>query len=979
MSSSAFPLSRTAGSEDKTSLGFLGFDLKNQPKILNKRKRAELGSLHSLLGPREDPLSTCCGTTRGSVTATCTPYLLTANPFKKPRRFPYRSQVSLPPERTASQSLPVTADTGPLGESRNGFLPRRTPSGEEITKWSPTPDQLANKVATVPSCLVNCMVTDTGGHQQQKTAADFKLSVQSDIATAAKNPIWSRTLAVSSRDDDEQNNHGSDTNMDGKQGLFSGKGRKGDSSEISDGLVRGATVATNDMETSQHTDSGCSFKDPFEDEGGEIASTSRSEDTILRDFLRGINDERDDNFFVPPTSLSSATASTENSSSTVSQQFPMPMPMSKNASEGNRSLSQYNAWLQLQIQEIEGSLKDNNDTKAIERPSDSLAQAGQQQYEARHAHRYDDMNRNRSKIRALQQPSPFLFGGELNTSNRGLALSSTADNQQALTYFPGVLSNPFFASQLGTSSYGGAPSEPSQRRTEAAAASSPSSRVQNTASTAASSLPLQSESDPIIQSITQSRHKVSYFDDTHRATPTGMAQRQPSLLDFVASAAPVMHAGHHDDDHLSPWNPIPIGGATNDTGSNQDQRMVPSPQSETGPGFLFSRTPGKVQMHQPARVAGGQDYVAPAFPADIQLPQRPRLPPCEDAGKDGLPSSSVTPYHQRTDSIVPLAIDEDPNWLTEFLCFVRSDMVEVVRATEFDVETRMATTKHITRGQVGIRCRFCSHLPQRANRSSCFPSTIRGIYQSVTMMIREHFSRPDGSSSCGCPAMPPAIQQKYLQLKSRTTQGATDSKRYWVEAAKKMGMVDTNGRGITMSATTIDEAVRSEHLRIQKYWRDTLKPLKPFSLSDSEDRKLLQKLSSSDYVFFLLSQVEMITLTEEECLGNRRNMQPGWPGFGCRCCCALARMGTCRFFPVKRRALVTKLMVDLPNHLKKCTACPQSVKDELTRHRSQLEENSPKELDLSELDKEDGDPQEFFDRIWNRLHSTRQNKRKAHH
>ncbi|KAL3908712.1 MAG: hypothetical protein SGILL_008379 [Bacillariaceae sp.] len=140
-------------------------------------------------------------------------------------------------------------------------------------------------------------------------------------------------------------------------------------------------------------------------------------------------------------------------------------------------------------------------------------------------------------------------------------------------------------------------------------------------------------------------------------------------------------------------------------------------------------------------------------------------------------------------SIVPLASDEDQNWLSEMLCFVRKDVVEIFRAQEMDIRSRNSS-KRIQLGQIGIRCRYCAHLPKgsRAGRSASFPSSLDRIYQSLTMMLRDHFGK--------CKAMPLAVQDKFLRLKRKTTQGATDSKLFWVHSAEKMGLEDSEDGGI---------------------------------------------------------------------------------------------------------------------------------------------------------------------------------------
>jgi len=132
-----------------------------------------------------------------------------------------------------------------------------------------------------------------------------------------------------------------------------------------------------------------------------------------------------------------------------------------------------------------------------------------------------------------------------------------------------------------------------------------------------------------------------------------------------------------------------------------------------------------------------------------------------------------------------LAMDEDKKWLSEFLCFVREHCTEVVCASEEDVLSRM-NSKRVGLGQVGIRCRFCGHLPhkKRGGRSSTFPSSLSRIYQSITMMIRDHFE--------SCPAMPSESKTKFKELRGSVSQGVVGSKKYWIHSAKALGLVDTD-------------------------------------------------------------------------------------------------------------------------------------------------------------------------------------------
>jgi len=152
-------------------------------------------------------------------------------------------------------------------------------------------------------------------------------------------------------------------------------------------------------------------------------------------------------------------------------------------------------------------------------------------------------------------------------------------------------------------------------------------------------------------------------------------------------------------------------------------------------------------------------------------------------------SSQVLPYYNR--HVLPLSTDDDGQWLSDFLCFVRSECVEVFSASSHDVASR-TNSKRVVLDQAGIRCRFCAHLPHRdrAGRSSSFPSLTSRIYQSLTMMLRDHF--------ISCRAMPPHIQHKHHNLKANVSHGATGSKRYWITSAHDLGLTDTAGKGMRL-------------------------------------------------------------------------------------------------------------------------------------------------------------------------------------
>ncbi len=132
---------------------------------------------------------------------------------------------------------------------------------------------------------------------------------------------------------------------------------------------------------------------------------------------------------------------------------------------------------------------------------------------------------------------------------------------------------------------------------------------------------------------------------------------------------------------------------------------------------------------------------------------------------------------------LPLGLESDKEHLSQLLCFLRAECIEVFTASNQDVMDRM-TSKKVREGQVGVRCRFCAHvrLKSRVGRSSNFPSSISKIYTGVSMMIYNHFAL--------CREMPQPIREKFDTLKTFTKKGNAESRSYWIRSATKLGLVD---------------------------------------------------------------------------------------------------------------------------------------------------------------------------------------------
>ena len=318
------------------------------------------------------------------------------------------------------------------------------------------------------------------------------------------------------------------------------------------------------------------------------------------------------------------------------------------------------------------------------------------------------------------------------------------------------------------------------------------------------------------------------------------------------------------------------------------------------------------------------------------------LPPLEEAQ---TPHYNSRPY-------MPFSVDEDANWLSTFQCFIRSEILELFRVSSQGIKVRNAL-KSLTVNQVGIRCRFCAHLQHgtRANRSSCFPSKIDKIYQSFTMMLREHFP--------SCSEIPEETKKRFLMLQNMNAQGASNAKGYWEHAAKKKGLVDVsedNGRG----GIHIFEASIANAAALPPFGSSS-------SFSEPQPGQMLvckmDKSLVSDFLYTLMELTYRVHLAPSERKGNRKSLRSGMPGFGCRYCYEAGRMGLSRLFPARRRTIHTKVP-DLFDHMKRCNLCPQQVKSKLiTLHAKGNIELSESEQNTESQGKE----REFFERIWTRL------------
>lgn len=368
---------------------------------------------------------------------------------------------------------------------------------------------------------------------------------------------------------------------------------------------------------------------------------------------------------------------------------------------------------------------------------------------------------------------------------------------------------------------------------------------------------------------------------------------------------------------------------------------------------------------------------------------------------------------------LPLTMDSDKDWLTPLHCFVRRHCVQVFTATEKDVATpSKGKRKPIQVGQVGIRCPHCHHEDSSGARergSVYYPTSIASIYNATMNLLQRHLHN--------CNAVPHDVMRRYETLKADDARSGT-SKKYWVESALSLGLVDTTN-GIRFSASTppplpgisrqqlstgnFNTARRNSNeffstssnavtdgadgaqgmgshvininsmsgtkgdldaSRDSKGKSDSApsqsaggKDAPQGGASGSNSAPLVTPMDegyATAFSYHLLLQMQPCVFTEADRLGKRKGLPPGFPGLACRHC--FGGYGSGRFFPssIKTLSDTSKTLNVLHNHMMRCRKCPPEVRETLVALRKHHDEQRAK--------MKFGSQKAFFARIWDRLH-----------
>jgi hypothetical protein len=135
--------------------------------------------------------------------------------------------------------------------------------------------------------------------------------------------------------------------------------------------------------------------------------------------------------------------------------------------------------------------------------------------------------------------------------------------------------------------------------------------------------------------------------------------------------------------------------------------------------------------------------------------------------------------------LVPLSMPSDDGSLSNYQCLLRQQIC-LFEAGTFDINcTAQGRNKPVQIGQVGIVCRHCVSFPPglRSTGSVYFPTKLKGLYQSVQNMGKNHFLN-------SCRTIPEEIRSELFKLKDAKPSMLGGGKQFWAYGARLLGVVE---------------------------------------------------------------------------------------------------------------------------------------------------------------------------------------------
>lgn len=151
------------------------------------------------------------------------------------------------------------------------------------------------------------------------------------------------------------------------------------------------------------------------------------------------------------------------------------------------------------------------------------------------------------------------------------------------------------------------------------------------------------------------------------------------------------------------------------------------------------------------------------------------------------PVKAAVPTESATISSVVYS-DCDKNVLSEYQCLVRQQLEFFESSNEDTRWSSQGRIKDIALAQVGIRCKWCSHLPTQCRSPGAvyYSATVDGLYQAAQNTVKNHLCKE-------CRHIPPDIEKRLHRLRDGKRRGPA-GKKYWAERARARGIYECGGR-----------------------------------------------------------------------------------------------------------------------------------------------------------------------------------------
>jgi hypothetical protein len=123
----------------------------------------------------------------------------------------------------------------------------------------------------------------------------------------------------------------------------------------------------------------------------------------------------------------------------------------------------------------------------------------------------------------------------------------------------------------------------------------------------------------------------------------------------------------------------------------------------------------------------------------------------------------------------------DPDNLNPYQVVVRRN-IEIFEAQEIDVESgAQGRNRPVVLGQVGIRCRFCSHVPpkERTRGAMYYPSKLLGVYQAAQNLATTHLCE-------SCTHVPSELRAELCRL--RDQKSSAGGKVHWAKTMEALSV-----------------------------------------------------------------------------------------------------------------------------------------------------------------------------------------------